>query len=447
LFSNVALMSLIGFNAYQVANGLTRRGDDRRQRKPKQGPLSPQCLAENICKFSLEQIEAFFNGVVRLIVGLGLLCGELSVALDGSQLPTTKKYQGRGCLKVERAVKDKQTGQSIKLVRFVFGWKILVLIEVRTRLPLAAKVVKIEEYEGRYLVPLLKQAQANLGEQARIVKVVVDRGYLDGEDLWQVDQLGLIFVVMAKAGMIVREDAQALAREGEVHERVEEVRHGHGRQAWSEQIKTRLVGIEALTTYDDYGSEEHSRQRNRKAFEGNPINAVVVLTWKNHEYADQGHVLLTNGPVRDPFVASDDYDWRSVIENGIFKEGKHPWHLRHFPQKTEAAVVVHCFFTLAVMALTTAFRLWKAQGASEDEPVVDRESQPLEVTLLAGEGTERWRRRLKAENRDKVIVFVGERYGIFHLAELAVLGGLRLKSLPQELGSPQAVLARYGLSP
>ena len=460
LFSNIALMTLIGFNAYQVANGFTRRGDDRRRKKPKQGPLSPQCLAENICKFSTEQMEAFFNGVVRLIVGLGLLRGELTVALDGSQLPTTKKYQGCGCLRVEREVKDKRTGQSIKLARLVFGWKILVLIEVRTRLPLAARVVKIEEYEGRWLVPLLKQARANLGERAHIAKVVVDRGYLDGEDLWQVDQLGLIFVVMAKAGMIVREDAQALARGEEAKERVEGVHHGHGSKAWIEQVKTRLIGIAGLTTYDDYGSQEHSRQRNRKDFEGNPINAVVVVTWKNkdQESEDKAHVLLTNGPVDDPFVAFDGYDWRSVIENGIFKEGKHPWNLRHFPKKTEAAVVVHCFFTLAVMALCTAFRLWKAQGASESEPEPQRnepeakaraqtESQPLEITLLGGEGAQRWRRRLKAENRDKVIVFVGEHYGIFHVAELAVLGGLRIKSLPQELGSSQAILARYGLSP
>src|SRR4249920_3544424 len=46
-------------------------------------------------------------------------------------------------------------------------------------------------------------------------------------------------------------------------------------------------------------------------------------------------------------------------------QGKHPWHLGRFPQKNEAAVVVHCFFTLSVMALCTAFRLWQVQGAPE----------------------------------------------------------------------------------
>jgi len=45
-----------------------------------------------------------------------------------------------------------------------------------------------------------------------------------------------------------------------------------------------------------------------------------------------------------------------VIEHGIFKAGKHPWHLLRFPQRTEAAVVVHSYFTLLVLGLCTAFR-------------------------------------------------------------------------------------------
>jgi len=157
-------------------------------------------------------------------------------------------------------------------------------------------------------------------------------------------------------------------------------------------------------------------------------------------------VYLTNGQGSSPFVVFDTYDWRSVIENGIFKEGKHPWHLGHFPQKTEAAVIVHSHFTLLVMALGTAFRLWQAQSAAA--PTHQTETAPsLSTALLRGEGTARWRRRLKEENRDKVIVFLGEAYGIFHLAELAVLTGMRLRRLPSHLGSAQAILQRFGIGP
>lgn len=108
-----------------------------------------------------------------------------------------------------------------------------------------------------------------------------------------------------------------------------------------------------------------------------------------------------------------------------------------------------------MIALCTAFRLWQVQGAPEerptDPPSRHRRAQtapvPLAITLLGGEGTDRWRRRLHAENRDKVIVFVEEHYGIFHVAEFAVLAGLRIKSvgIPPELGSRTEILARYGL--
>ena len=455
LFSNIGLMRLVGFNARQVANGLTRRGDALRGSKRKQGPLNDQCLAQNICKLEPDQLEHFFNAVVRALVAFGVLKGELTVALDGSKLRTTEKYSGRGCLKVEREVKEKGTKRLVKVVEYVYGWKVLVLIEVQTRLPLAMKVVPIQAYEGQYLLPLVKQAQANLGTYAHISKVVVDRGYLDGEDLWQLDQLGIVFVIVAKAGMAVVQDAHALAKHAPVSQRERLIRHGRGRTESCETLRTRLVGIEALTTYDAYGSAEHARQSQRKSFVGNPLNAVVVQTWDNRTPTGGGTVYLTNGPVTDPFVVFDDYDWRSVIENGIFKEGKYPWHLGHFPQKTEAAVIVHSYFTLAVMGLCTAFRLWKVQGAPEPEEASSPQTQgkqvtsslPLSTALLQGEGTARWRRRLKEENRDKVIVFIGDAYGVFHLAEFVVLSGLRLAALPPELGSPHTILARYGLSP
>jgi hypothetical protein len=453
LFSNVALMTLIGFNATQIAEGYTRRGDDKRRGKPKRGPLSPQCLAQNICKLPAVQLAGLFNGVVRQIVASGLLAGDLLVALDGSKVLTTEQYPGRGCLAIEHRQRVKLDGvwQVVKLVERLFGWKVLVLIEVRTRLPLAMTIDQIQAYEGAYLLPLLEQAQVNLGDYARITKVVADRGYLDGEDLWALDQRGIVFVVVAKDGMHVRADAQALARTERPVERRQVIRHGHGRTARTETLVTRLVGISGLTSYDAYGTAEHARGANRSDFVGNPLNAVVVLTWNNREYPDGGTVYLTNGPVAKPFVVFDDYDWRSVIENGIFKEGKHPWHLEHAPQKTEAAVMLHCYFTLIVMALCTAFRLQQAREAAaaqrEDAAGPAAAAQAISSVLLGGEGTARWRRRLKQENRDKVIVFVGAWYGIFHLAELAILSGLRLKSLPPELGSRAAVLARYGFAP
>ncbi len=439
-------MELVGFNARQVEEGLTKRGDAQRTRKQKQGPLSPQCLADNISKLTPEQMETLFNQMVQCVVRWGLLDGERLVALDGSKLPTPKSYEGCGKLKQTRSVKVKGQQERATEEYYLYGWKVLVLIDVPTRLPLALKVGKIQEYEGRWLVPLLAQAQANLGTHGHISTIVIDRGYLDGEDVWQVHQQGIIFVVVGKAHMAVTQDAQALAKGERARVRERVVRHGHGKTATEERLRTELVGIEGLTTYDAYGDAQQTQYAHRRDYVGQPINAVVVRRWDNRVPATDGTVYLTNGSVRDPFVTFDRYDDRSVIENGMFKEGKYPWHLGRFPKRTEAAVIVHVHLTVLVMALCTAFRLWQAQQATA--ATQQTESRPsLSTTLLGGEGTARWRLRLKEENRDKVIVFFGETYGIFHLAELAILTGMRLHRLPSHLGDRQTILQRYGISP
>lgn len=446
LFSDLALMEMVGFNAHQCENGLTARGDGMRQKKKKQGPLTAQCLADNICKLTQEEMERLFNQMCSLLAHRGILRGKLLVALDGSKLPTPESYEGCGKVKQTRKVKVKGQKEPVTEEYYVYGWKIMVLIEVQTRLPLAIKVVPIQEYEGKWLVPLLEQAQQNLGSAAQIEKIVIDRGYLDGADLWNVHQKGIIFVICGKSNMAVTQDAQGVAKGERAVARERVVRRGRGKTAKDQRLRTELVGVEALTSYDQYGDAQYTQNAHRSDYLGQPIHAVVVRKWENREPKTGGTVYLTNASVSDPFHVFDTYDWRSVIENGIFKEGKHPWHLLNFPKRNEAAVVVHCHFTLMVMGLCTAFRLWQAQCAAT-ATAQTKVVPTLSSALLAGEGTARWRKRLREENRDKLIVFLGETYGIFHLAEFAILTHLPLRLLPPSLGSPQAVLQRFGISP
>jgi Transposase DDE domain len=446
LFSDLAVMELVGFNAHQCENGLTKRGESSRTKKKKQGPITAQCLADNICKITQEEMERLFNTMVQLLAHRGWFAGTLLVALDGSKVPTPESYEGCGKIKQTRKVKVKGQKEPVTQEYYVYGWKVLVRISVQTRLPLAMKLVPIQDYEGKWLVPLLEQAQRNLGTHGCIGSIVVDRGYLDGEDLWRVHQKGIIFVICGKASMAVTQDAQGLAKAERAVVRERVVRRGHGKTAKDQRVRTELVGLEALTSYDQYGEAQDTQHAHRRDYVGQSINAVVVRKWENRVPQTGGTVYLTNGEVRDPFVVFDTYDWRSVIENGIFKEGKHPWHLLKFPKRTQAAVVVHCHLTLLVMGLTTAFRLWQKQQAAA--PTAPTSVLPtLSSALLGGEGIARWRKRLEEENRDKIIVFIGQDYGIFHLAEFAVLTHVPIRRLPSSLGSPQAVLQRFGISP
>ena len=243
---------------------------------------------------------------------------------------------------------------------------------------------------------------------------------------------GLGFVVPAKENMRVTADAQALAAAGTgvVARRVHTVAHGQGKHRWTERLETEVVGIAALTTYDQYGPEEHAQHQYRKDFEGHPLNAVVVRKWNNRDYGPGGKVVfLTNEAVAKPLHIFDTYDDRSLIENCCIKESKQAWNLKHPPKKTARAVQVHVLFTLAMFALATAYRLRAEQAAVGDEPV----------------GWQRWRRQLIQQHRDKVIIFAQGWYGIFHVAEYSLLLGVRLREPPPEVGNRRDVLKKYGL--
>jgi hypothetical protein len=250
--------------------------------------------------------------------------------VDATDLETTAQYEGCGQVTRKRKLTDKR-GKVHEIEVTVYGWKLIVLIEARTKIPLAAKVVPIQEHETLSLRALVTQARTNLASHARLHKVVFDKGLLDGVDLWWLAQREMLLVVPAKDNMAVTVDAQAQAAAGEgitVGRRAHTVRHGQGKTAWNERLETEVVGIAGLTTYDQYGTPEHGRHHNRRGFQPNAINAVVVRKWHGREYGPGGKtVFLTNAPVDKPLQPFDDYDERSLIENCCIKESKQQWSL------------------------------------------------------------------------------------------------------------------------
>lgn len=433
LFSDEALMRLVGFNAQQVRHGVCQRGAAKRQGPRTEGPICPDALAKHLVQLNLRDLEAWFNGTMRALAQAGVFGAKVTGIVDATDLETTAAYEGCGQVTRKRKITDKH-GHVREIEVTVYGWKLIVLIDARTKIPLAVTVVPIHEHEVLSMRALVTQARTNLAGFTRLHKVVFDRGFLDGADLWWLDQHGITFVVPAKDNMAVTVDARAQAAAGEgvtVGRRVHTVRHGQGQTAWTERRETEVVGITGLTTYDQYGTPEHGRHHNRRDFEPNPIHAVVVRTWNGHEYGPGGKtVFLTNAPVDKPLQPFDDYDERSLIENCCIKEAKQQWDLGHPPQKTGRAVRVHVVFTLLMFALATAYRLQCEQEATGGEPV----------------GWMRWRRQLLEQSRNKVIVFAQEWYGIFPLAEFALLVGVKLKDVPPGIGTLQEVLAKYRLT-
>jgi len=489
LFSNVAAMTLIGFNAHQVAEGMSTRGAKQRTAASEYTLMDPQTLANAVCKISGDALEELFNGTIRALATFGVFMAEVMVAVDGTRVVTAPTFQGCGKLAVPEYHRNRQ-GVRVEIVRFLFGWRLIALIDLRTLIPLAIKIVQIQDHEAPYLVALVQQAQANLASHSRIVKLVLDRAYVDGPSLHALHAMGITFVVIAKSNMVVRDVALAEQEGTTIYERRETVRRGQGREASTEEWVSQVRVVRDLRQWENYRPPAEEGQR--LTWEHRPgLTAVIVNLWRNRAPTlDGGRVYLTNAAVTDPWTVVDGYDDRSWVENGLFRNSKQFWRLtRWFPQKTEAGVHSHLTFVAMMIAVATAFRLWdKAQAGTlaeaSDHQIVQVVHKVIDVTTgevkeipeptrkkrthlasrmeevytppvrptlaswsheqLEGQGPLRWRRRLRRENRDKVIVFVGHQYGIFYASEMLVLSGVPVRELPPHLGSRDDVLRRYG---
>jgi hypothetical protein len=424
LFRDVALLKLIGYKTTQMQVGFCQRGNLAA------GPMHKNTLSDAVERLGAEELEYLLNETARRLAERGFLRQSKGhFALDATDLETTAKCQGAGLKKYSEWKVNKEQ-QAVEVERFAYGFKVLIVYEVRLRLVVAAKVVPIQKHESQFTLSLVRQAIKNVG--AGVLRVLlVDRGFLDGQDLWVLKQgLGIEFVVPAKDKMRITADAQGLCRqEADGTETCKQERAGKRKVVkkgkkekvrWEGQVS--VVGVAELRSYDQYGDEEHVKHANSKGFVGNALNAVVVTKWQGEEYeAGKEKVFLTSLPIAKPLEVLDLYDLRSLIENTAFRELKQGWYLTKYPKKTEGAIRAHVFLTLVTFTLANAFRTELGQE-------------------LAGHGV---RRQRAEEESGKVIVFAGEHYAIFDIEEVFVLLGVVPRHCLRV--DPTKVRRRYGL--
>jgi len=437
LFSDEAVMKVLGFNARLLEEGLTRRSSDKRSsEKDAPKPFHPRILANFMDKMNVVEAERFFNRAIYCLAQLGVFPKEITCVIDGTDIETTAKCKGAGSRTKYKEIKG-------RIVTYqAFGFKAVALFDLATQIPIAVKVGKINRHDHKFAHSLLRQAEINLAGTSRIAKVLADRGFIDGRMMYRLDKRDIFFVVPAKKNMRVYCDAQSLAalNKGIVQTRKRKVAHGYGTKRTVEVLETEVIGISDLTSWDQYVDPYYEEAPNSKRYSPSPINAVVVRKWDNEEYGPEGKVVyLTNQSVTKPLTVFDDYDCRSLIENVLFREGKQAWALEVIPKKTQRAATAHIYVTFAMIALTTAFRSWTEQEEEQRDLI-----SPLSLEAI---GTTRWRRELKRQNQDRVIVFLDGYYGLFDITEFTVLTGFKVRNLPSHLGSRNDIYQRYGLVP
>jgi hypothetical protein len=317
----------------------------------------------------------------------------------------------------------------------LYGWKVWAIYEIKTGIPLAIKIDTIEKPDNLHILAVLEQAKENVKACSAIDSLVIDRGFLDGKVLYEIDLQGLEFVIPLKRNMEATKDARQLALDSEslppVTREVEVV-HGYGKKKYTEKVLTTLVGVPDLLTCDWFNPEGSKANTTKKDYEPIPLNAVVVKKWNNKTPPlEKQVVFVTNIDVKDPFITFDRYDDRSLMENKLFREVKQNWHFEHPPKKTKEGVYIQTYMTMAMKALTTAFLKWQ-------------EAQ-LQLEALGKQTTwQMYRRKLKVLNRNKLIVFVGQHFGIFPSHEVFMLANVPVHDIARELNiTREQIYAKY----
>ena len=453
-----ALMRLVGFNGREIMEGTSQRGrkkpavetspeaadgPDRPEGSsqsdpgtPIRGPVCADSIANWIQAIAASALERLFNTVVSVLAARSFFPKSVHATLDASEIESTQRCEGCGMVTKEKPPELRlRKGRIKKVLERVFGFKIWVVWEPVSGLPLAMRFATIETADTTLAREVIAQAQSNLGSHATLASLAFDRGFTDGTLWWWLNQQQILFYVPAKKNMAVYRDALACAADGTRQGRQKTRRVGRGKERTSVVDRWEAVGIEGLTSAGFYGEKGSGSHENTAGFAANPINAVVVVDdpyLRNNPGCDP-LVILTNAPVNKPLSAYDHYDRRSEMENALFREAKQAWFIERPAKNTAKAFRAHAYLTLITMALTTAFRAWLEQQ--------DKKERAGENT-----GIRKFRQQVRQENGNKVIVFDEGRYAIFEVYELVILCGrtvVRPRGVPENITQAD-ILRKYG---
>jgi hypothetical protein len=151
-------------------------------------------------------------------------------------------------------------GRYIELEEYLYGFKVVVIYEVRLRLIVAAQVAPIHRHDTNFTLDLLDQAMANVGLGV-IQVLVLDRGFLDGETLWAIKQrYGVDLIIPSKDDMGVTAEARAFRRHKTADEDLVWAQRPAEGDQWAGQV--RLYGVKTVTAFDQLAGGptlDHSR--------------------------------------------------------------------------------------------------------------------------------------------------------------------------------------------
>jgi len=470
LLTDPRWMALLGFTHDEVMYGATRRsetligktragqggvfeeagpmGPARARLEGPRGALSSQSVAEHESTLEAEDLVALFNAVVRALARRKLFPKEVRGSLDSTSEEVVPSFKGAGV--VRKKVKVQSRARRPRQVEVTIrGFKLWYLMEVETGLPLAFAFDTIEKPEKEHAKAVIDQARANLKGYSRLVKVVLDRGFLDGDLLWWLKKERRIdWVCPSKEKMEVtgearRRVAEVLARHGAEGESGVETarrlsrgsRRYDGVRFFERQVADNrqslvVAQVDELTCTDFYGPGGASSSRlNSKKFRPTALFGTVVLRWPDrnakdredeaeHDEGSKGPVVLLSPVAEHGLVRFDHYDERSLIENRLNRDGKQHFGLGKALARNRAAMLSATVFSTVALMLYRGLELHRERALE----VFDRRAEAL--------GVLRYRRQRMLLNRGTVIIVIGDRYARIMMHDLMRLVGVEVVCAP-----------------
>ena len=218
LLTDEALMSLVGFNAHQVQHGANGRGLSQRTAPVQvRGALSYETVADNLVQIKLEKLAALFNGAIRGLAKQGVFPQKIDAVLDATDDEVTPTYTTDDGRDVPRVTREKRPDvranrHARKVEVTVYGWKVWLVWEPVSKIPLAMVIDDINEADNKHAHAVLRQARENVRDYAVIRSVALDRGFLDGKLLSKIESDGILIYIPARSDMNVTKDARGTRR-------------------------------------------------------------------------------------------------------------------------------------------------------------------------------------------------------------------------------------------
>lgn len=209
LFKNRALLEMIGFTGAQIEVGFSRRSKGRHL------PFNVSTLGKLMPDFSLAETNSLFSRQFALLTQKRFVPSGIFAA-DSTPLYVSfhSKYPNTGVVK-----KDGKRRRGYKLITLKYVGSFSPKARAKPEIFVAAILVPLNEGENKYLLPLLEQARKNIGED-KIKMVVVDRGFLSGERLWEVKhKYKTDFLIYSKSDMDVTKELKTRLKETQDRQR------------------------------------------------------------------------------------------------------------------------------------------------------------------------------------------------------------------------------------